>query len=90
MAAIRCNITIEEEILVRVDDFADKHGMTRSGLIVLALEKYMDAQEMMPDAKSILSGFAKLLNKATNGSEEDLKQSLDAVENSYNKFMGQL
>ncbi len=90
MAAIRCNITIDEEILVRVDDFADKHGMTRSALIVLALEKYMDAQEMMPDAKSILAGFAKLLNKATNGSEEDLKESLDAVENSYNKLMGQL
>lgn len=88
LASIRCNITIEEEFLVRLDDFADKHGMTRSGLIALAVEKYMDAEEMMPTAMSLLKDIAKVFSGALNGSADDTREQIDRIDKTYEKFMG--
>lgn len=40
----RVNITVPERILSRIDDFAGRHGESRSGLITTATLEYISAQ----------------------------------------------
>ncbi len=41
----RVNITIPERILSQIDNFASRHGESRSGLITTATLEYISAQE---------------------------------------------
>ncbi len=41
----RINITIPERILSQIDNFASRHGESRSGLITTATLEYISAQE---------------------------------------------
>lgn len=88
MASVKQTFTLDEALLARLMDFADSHGMTRSGLVALAVEKYMDAEEMIPDAKSILKNFATLINSITNGSEDDAREQIERIDKTYEKIMG--
>lgn len=42
--AIRINVTIPDQMLKRIDRHAAKHGLTRSGFLVQAAKKEMEAQ----------------------------------------------
>ncbi len=41
--AIRLNITIPEDELAKIDDYAKSHSMSRSGLIQAATRQYIEA-----------------------------------------------
>lgn len=41
MAKIKVNITLEEELLQRIETYADENYLTRSGLITLAVSQYL-------------------------------------------------
>jgi predicted DNA binding CopG/RHH family protein len=41
--AIRANITVPEDDLARIDDYASAHGYTRSGFLLYAAKKLMEA-----------------------------------------------
>lgn len=41
--AVRVNITLPEDALREIDAFAEQHGYTRSGLLVQAAKRMMDA-----------------------------------------------
>lgn len=40
--AVRINITVPEDILARVDAYAEQHGMNRSGFLVHAAKREME------------------------------------------------
>ncbi len=40
--AVRINITVPEDILARVDAYAERHGMNRSGFLVHAAKRQME------------------------------------------------
>ena len=40
----RINVTIPERILSRIDDFAERHGESRSGLVTTAALEYISTQ----------------------------------------------
>ena len=40
--AVRINITVPEDILARVDAYAERHGMNRSGFLVHAARREME------------------------------------------------
>ncbi len=44
---MKVGITLDDDLLVRVDAFADRNYMSRSGLISLALTQYLNSQEMI-------------------------------------------
>lgn len=44
---VKVGITLDDDLLVRVDAFADRNYMSRSGLISLALTQYLNSQEMI-------------------------------------------
>lgn len=39
--AVRVNVTLPEDVLNQIDDFAQAHGFTRSGLLTQAVKKLM-------------------------------------------------
>jgi predicted RNase H-like HicB family nuclease len=39
--AVRVNITLPEDVLERIDSYAEAHGFTRSGLLAQAVKKLM-------------------------------------------------
>lgn len=40
--AVRVNITVPEDVLARVDAYAERHGMNRSGFLVHAAKREME------------------------------------------------
>ena len=44
----RVNISLEENMLSRMDEFSKKSGLNRSALVTVAVSTYMDAQEKLP------------------------------------------
>ena len=45
MAKVKVNITLDEELLQRIESFADENYLTRSGLITLATSRYLSQVE---------------------------------------------
>lgn len=50
---MRINISIDDALLERADNFADNNYTSRSGLISLALRQYLDSQELIQAIKSM-------------------------------------
>lgn len=44
----RINITVDEELLNRIDSYSKKRFVSRSGLISLVLSTYLDSVESVP------------------------------------------
>jgi metal-responsive CopG/Arc/MetJ family transcriptional regulator len=42
--SVRVNITLSEDLLHEVDQFAKGHGFTRSGLLALAVREHIRAE----------------------------------------------
>ena len=40
--AVRVNITVPDDMLARIDAYAEQHGMTRSGFLVHAAKREME------------------------------------------------
>jgi len=43
--AVRVNVTLPEDVLLRIDVFAEAHGYTRSGFLAQAAKRVMDIEE---------------------------------------------
>lgn len=85
MASKKLNVTLQEDLIARADEFAKEHGMTRSGLISVALLQYMDAVEVMPDMKKLLSSMASIADGALRGetSPEVASAKMEAIQETY-------
>lgn len=44
---MKVNITLDDELLTRVDTYADRNYMSRSGLLSLAVTQYLNSNEMV-------------------------------------------
>ena len=44
---MKVNITLNDELMERVDEFAEQNYMTRSGLISFAVTQFLNGQQMM-------------------------------------------
>ena len=42
--AVRVNVTLPEDTLIKIDKYADEHGYTRSGFLALAAKKVMEME----------------------------------------------
>lgn len=79
--ANRINITLDEDLLSRIDDYADSNSLTRSGFIALACSQYLDAMSKAPALKETLSQFFSLTSQAITGdiSPNDYKAQIDSL-----------
>lgn len=60
MAKLKINITIDEELLSRVDDYADENYMNRSSLISLATTQFLNAADVTSAIKSMAFAMRKI------------------------------
>ena len=59
----RVQISLDDDVLTRMDAFTSKSGLNRSSLITLATMTYIDAQEAMPDIQAQLDELKEAINK---------------------------
>ncbi len=88
MAKVKVQMTIDEDLLAKVDAYADDHYITRSGFFSLAADEFLSAlefREMMPI-------FTGALQKAVEGKEisQDDQKKLEAFQAMSDMFMGKL
>lgn len=67
MASVKINITVQDELLSRIDAYADDNGMTRSGLLQMAARQYLDAVEMSPAVRSMMRNLSDLAQAVVDG-----------------------
>lgn len=70
MPAVKINITLRADLLERADAYADKNATSRSGLIAMALNEYLDAMEKKPVVADAFSQFGTLMKLAMSGKND--------------------
>lgn len=73
MAKVKVNVTIDEGLLERIDEYAEDNFITRSGLVQLAMSQFLTANEA---TKALVEISLSLKKIAQSGSfsEADLRQ----------------
>ena len=74
----KINISIDDRLLSRADNFADDNYTSRSGLITLALSQYLNQQELFTAVKEINLTIKKVAETSTM--DEESKKQLDNFE----------
>lgn len=59
----KINISIDDNLLSRVNEFADSNYISRSGLISLALSQYLDAQDVASAIKRMSRAMQVIAEK---------------------------
>lgn len=72
----KINISINDELLKRVDDYASKTYISRSGLIAFACNQYLNSHELILALKSISLSMKKIADNGTVD-EESLNEIRD-------------
>lgn len=58
----RVNISLEENVLSRMDEFSKRSGLNRSALITVAVNEYLYAQEKIPALQTELDKLKQALD----------------------------
>lgn len=85
MASKKINITLQEELLERVDKYAGENALSRSGLIALAVSQYLNAVEAMPSVNKILASMAAVAEGTVRGeiSPADADRKITEIQRAY-------
>lgn len=59
----RINVSLDDNVLTRIDKFSKKAGLNRSALITVATTQYIEAQEQLPDVQSQLEELKRALSE---------------------------
>lgn len=88
MKYVKINITMPESLLQKVDGYAKKNAMTRSGLLQLAVNQYITAQEAMPSINNAFALMGSLAKRAADG--EINSEAYDAELKALNESQAEL
>lgn len=86
--AKKLSVTIRSDLLERMDEYADDNGMTRSGLIAIAVTQYLNAIEAMPSVKKMFNAMAAVTDGVLKGdmNPTEAKARLDAIQSTYEQL----
>lgn len=59
----RIQITIEEDLDVKLEEFCEKNHCTKSSIIGLATSEYLTAQQMLPEVLKQVDELKHLMKK---------------------------
>lgn len=76
MAKVKVNITLDEELLQRIDSYADENYTTRSGLLTIAASQFMLQAEASRAIVDMSLAMRKIAETGTV-SDDQLKQLED-------------
>jgi metal-responsive CopG/Arc/MetJ family transcriptional regulator len=57
---MKVNITLDDDLMKRIDDYADRNYMSRSGLMSLAATQYLNTNEMTLAIKDMAVSMRKI------------------------------
>lgn len=80
----RINITVNDDLLQKIDGFAQKNGLSRSAFLGLAAIQYINSLEAAPAVTEMLRTLASLSNVAP--SDPRMGETLDAVQAQYDSM----
>lgn len=82
----KIGITINKELLARMEEYADNNYLSKSGLISIAVTQYLNAQEVY----SLLNKLAVACDKiAADGNvDEETQKQLDDLSRVANVMLG--
>lgn len=75
---MKVNITLDDELMHRLDNFADKNYMSRSGLVSLAVTQYLNSNEMILAVKDMALCMRKIAD--TGVVDHDTMEQLEDFE----------
>lgn len=80
----RIQISMDDDVLKRVDEFAKSAALTRSAFLSMAAIDYINAKEKAPLITSAFSSMAALLDARVKGeiSQEEFQLRLDGLDQS--------
>ena len=80
---LRLQVTMQENIVKKIDEYAKKAGLSRSGFLAVAAMDYIDAKEKAPKITESFLAMAKLMDSRTKGeiSKEEMEKGLNELEN---------
>lgn len=74
----KINISIDDELLAKIDKLAEENYTSRSGFICIGMNEFVQHKEITSAIKSMSYSFAKI---ASNGSlDDETLQELDTIQ----------
>jgi len=74
----KITISLDDELVKRVDNYADENYMSRSGLISLSLTQYLNSAEVTKAIKEIAFAMRKIADEGFI--DDDTKRQLEDFE----------
>lgn len=78
MARVKINITMDEDLLRRVDDYAEVNYLNRSSLISLAMTQFLNAADVTSAIKELSISMRKIAD--TGEVDADTQRQLEDFE----------
>lgn len=87
--AKKLSVTIRTDLLDRMDSYAGNNGMTRSGLIAIAVTQYLNAVEAMPSVNKLLNAMAAVTDGVLKGelTPKDADARMAAIQATYEDLL---
>lgn len=70
MAKVKVNVTLDEELLQRIENYADENYLTRSGLISLAASQFLLREEASKAVVDLSLTMRKIADSGTIDEEQ--------------------
>jgi len=81
----KINISIDDDLLTRLDSYVDNNYLTRSGLIAIALNNYLTQKEAISAVKKLAIAFEQIA--ATGKIDEATMKQLSDFSKCANFFI---
>lgn len=86
MVKVKVGITLDEELLRRIDDYADDNYLNRSSLISLATNQFLNTSEVTRAIKDVALAMRKIAD--TGKVDEETQRQLDDFERLSKLMLG--
>lgn len=72
---MKVNVSLDDELLKKVDEFADEYYLSRSALIALALKQFISADEVKKAIKELSVSMSRIAESGSVSDEDQKKLS---------------
>lgn len=77
---MKVNITFNDDLMKRIDDYADRNYMSRSGLISFAVTQFLNGQQMISAVQDMSVCMRKIADSGQVDEETEKKlQELEII-----------
>lgn len=77
---MKVNITFNDDLMKRIDDYADRNYMSRSGLISFAVTQFLNGQQMISAVQDMSVCMRKIADSGQLDEETEKKlQELEII-----------